>query len=187
MFLDANGAREWSAELRGEKLTELDTHLHTMIRVWGTYQVENNQPVIMVDRWERVDPAEKVSIWQGSLEARDVNGKNAYILTTQDGQKYILKASMSYPPEAFENPIPAVNGAITVEGVLLAETINGYPVIRDVMMDNSRPVGDLKIQSTQMMDIMNSPGISELISGQVKITQSRLVYLSLSFAGGHPK
>jgi hypothetical protein len=181
---DQSGLPSWNANLVGEHLTGLENHLHMQVRVWGTFQIENNNPAINVERWELVAPAEKVEVWQGSLEVGNVSSKKAFILSTADGTKYVLKSSLNYPPEALQVPPASPEGTITIEGVLLSEKMDGFAIIREVMMDNGRALGDLQPQSTQMMDIMPPAEITELISGQVNISQARLVYLSMQFAGG---
>jgi hypothetical protein len=82
-----------------------------------------------------------------------VNNKNAYVLTTKDGPEVYIEKLHESAPQAFKEPINTPEGVITVEGVLLAEKINGYPVIRDVMMDNTRPAGNTEIKSLQMAEI----------------------------------
>ena len=182
---DENGDLQWSANLHGDKLAGLESQLHMMVRLWGTYQLEGNNPVIMVDRYERVDPVEKIGVWQGSIEAHSVEGKNAFVLTSLDGTKYILKSSLNLPPQAFENYDQNAGGLNTVEGVLLPEKMGGYNLIRDVMSMNGRPEGDTQPQSTQMMEIGPDESVVDLVSGQVTITSAQLVYLSMDFAGGH--
>ncbi len=182
---DKNGELEWSANLQGDRLTGLENQLHMMVRLWGTYRQAKNSPEIIVDRYERVDPAEKIGVWQGSIEANSIDGKNAFVLTTLDGTKYILRSSLRLPPQAFENNDQNAGGLNTVEGVLLPEKMGGYPVIRDVMNMNGRPQGDIQPQSTQMMEIGPDESVVDLISGQVNINNARLVYLLMDFAGGH--
>jgi hypothetical protein len=96
-----------------------------------------------------------------------------------------LKSSLRLPPEAFEDSSQFAGGLNTIEGVLLPEKLGGYPVIRDVMSMNGRPQGDTQPQSTQMMEIGPDEGVLDLVSGQVNITNARLVYLLMDFAGGN--
>jgi hypothetical protein len=182
---DENGEVKWSADLLGDKLGGLESQLHMMVRLWGTYQQAYNKSIIVVDRYERVDPSEKIGVWQGSVEARSVNGKNAFVLTALDGTKYIMKTSLNFPPQAFENTEQFAGSLNTIEGVLLPDKIGGYPVIRDVMSMNGRPEGDTQPQSTQMMEYGPDESVLDLISGQVNITSARLVYLMMDFASGH--
>jgi hypothetical protein len=182
---DENGGVKWSADLRGDKLAGMESNLHMMVRIWGTYQLERTNPVIIVDRYERVNPAEKIAVWQGKVEGGSVAGKNAYVLTTADGTKYILQTSLHLPPEAFADQSRNPTDLTTVEGVLLSDKLDGYPIIRDVMTMNGRLQGDTQPQSTQMMEIGPDESITDMISGQVNITGARLVYLSMDFASGH--
>ncbi|NLF50952.1 MAG: hypothetical protein GX577_07430 [Leptolinea sp.] len=171
----------WTAGLRGDTLSGLESHLRMMIRLWGTYGMEGGNPVIKVDRWERVDPTEKVSQWIGTIDAFQVDSKNAYVLTINDGTQFILKNSMNNPPEAFTHPPTSPDGQFYVEGVLLKEKIQGYPVIREIQFSGGQPDQTQEFQSTRLMEVGPLEGVSDLVSGQVNITGARLVYFSMDF------
>ena len=129
----------WTAGLRGDKLAGLETILRLQIRVWGTVQLENGNPVIMVDHWEKVENIGKIEVWQGSLEIGDISGHKGLILTALDGKKYVLQKSLDIPPDVLQVPPASSTGVITVEGVLLPETVlMGFAVISDSMIDNSQ-------------------------------------------------
>jgi hypothetical protein len=166
-------------------LNGLEAQLRLQIKVWGTIKVEKNNPILIMDRWEPVDPAAKVEVWQGSLEVGNIDGKKGFILNSTDGKKYALRNSFSFPEESLQIPPESPGAILTIEGVLQSETMDGLPVILEAMMDTGRAPGDLVPQSTKMNDVMPPPSnLAELISGQVNITRARLVYLSMHFAGG---
>ncbi len=96
--------------------------------------------------------------------------------------QYILKNSLHYPPAAFDEPMYDPNEISSVEGVLQKETWNGKTLIRETFIRNGQSSEGIDLESTQMAEIMPSQEISEMISGQVKITNVRLSYLSMQFA-----
>jgi hypothetical protein len=185
MWLETPGMT-FIAHLSGAGLSGIEQYHALPIRVWGRVdKVVNDEIFINVDRYEEAYPGLRVQAWLGTEAVTDVEGKQAILLTSQDGQKYILKHSIDCGDQC---PIVGPPGGSTVlEGLAIpGETFGGYPVITELAASGSNGLTDLSgyaIMSDQpgVWDhTQDSPEPETLIQDAVTIESAELAYSAIS-------
>ena len=72
------------------------------MKVWGKVDGVDagGSPIIQIERYEEVYPGLRPQTWQGTWQAVTLEGKEVLLLTTEDGQQYVLSGSLQYGKDA---------------------------------------------------------------------------------------
>ncbi|MCL5999722.1 MAG: hypothetical protein M1546_27220, partial [Chloroflexi bacterium] len=123
----------WGAALSGPALETMAQYDGTRVRVWGTFGCdEHDQPLIEVERFQKLDPAEQVQAWLGRLVTTTIEGRTVLLLQTRQGERFVLASRLLSANG--DDPYTTEFGwgkQLVQEGVLRPETFGGYRVIQD--------------------------------------------------------
>lgn len=123
----------WGARLSGSALRGLAQYDDLRVRIWGFYTHDkNDQPMIEVVYFEKVDPVEKVQVWLGKMVTGTAEGRNVILLQTQAGENFVLASSLLSPESNWQYAQePSWGRQVVQEGVLRPETLGNYRIIQD--------------------------------------------------------
>ena len=142
--------QNWGASLSGAALRGLAQYDDLRVRIWGFYTHDkNDQPLIDVVYFEKVDPVEKVQAWLGKMVTGTVEGRNVMLLQTRAGENFVLASSLLTPESNWQYAQePSWGRQVVQEGVLRPETLGNYRIIQD-----GTRMGGLSVE--QMTDLSN--------------------------------
>lgn len=174
-------------QLVGEGLEDLETLNNLHLRVWGTYtQVENNQPAIQLDPFEKAYPEETIQAWLGHEDVVELGGRKVLKFTDVNGAQYIIDSSLFVDPQILYE---MYNGQrIIIEGVLEQEPYEGLPIIQEIGSRLAVGLTDLngyEIYAGKVYDEPESQTLSN-VDSSILIDSVELVYFAfdLNHGGG---
>jgi len=185
----SEGGPYWTARLVGDGTQGLETYTHLPVIVEGTYGHEQNEVVIIVDRYELVWPEVRIETWFGKIDEKAFDGQNVFVLTDDSGQEWVLSSSTRYPQTLAQfgwDP----GTEIVIEGYPVQEEpthFGGLPVLLDlagVMLDhkgNTRETYQPYLNKPQVEKVQQER-LGEIPPGLVE--QVDLVYHAQTFQGG---
>jgi len=190
MAVESADGASFLAHISGDGLTGIEQYNALPIKVWGHVdRVDSSEMYFTVDHLEEAYPGLRIQAWIGTEEAVNLEGKEALLFTTLDGQQFVLKNSIGYG-----NLVRVGRPGDTVirEGLLIPGlTFGGYPVVQELsgqMANGQTDLSGYVIASSQPSvydHTQDVPLVSpeSVIEGQVSIEQVELVYLAQSLAG----
>ena len=97
MWVEAADGTVFVAYLSGAGLSGIEQYNALPIKVWGRVdRWTSSEMYFTVDRFEEAYPGLRIQAWIGTEEAVTLEGKDALLFTTLDGQQYVLKNSIGY-------------------------------------------------------------------------------------------
>jgi hypothetical protein len=190
MWVEGSDGVTYVAHLSGAGLSGIEQYNAMPIKVWGHVDsVDSSEMYFTVDRFEEAYPGLRIQAWIGKEEAVTLEGKDALLFTTLDGQQYVLKNSIGYGDQV---RIGQPGDTVIREGLLIPGLIfGGYPVIQEMagqMASGQTDLSGYTIMSSQPSvydHTQEQPYVApeSVIQGQVSIEQIELVYLAYSLAG----
>jgi len=190
MWVEAVDGMTFVAYLSGAGLSGIEQYQALPIKVWGRVdKVDSSEMYFTVERFEAAYPGLGLQAWIGTEQAITLEGKDALLFTTLDGQQYVLKSSIGLGDTV---RIGQPGDTVILEGVLIPDkTFGGYGVIDERAARGANGLTDLSgytIESDQpsifdhTQDVpVESP--ANIVLGQVSIEQVELVYLAAALAG----
>ncbi len=165
--------------LEGEALAGIEQYHNLPVYIWGSVTgIENDTPVIGVERYELLDPTLQIQEWAGTQEIVSLEGREVVLLTTSDGQSFVLNSSLIW--EAGANLIGIPGDLVGIEGYIIPDRqYGGYPIIKD-MSGETPPDGVIMSSQPSEYDHASDMGAfpAETLSGQVTIDSIELAYAS---------
>ena len=190
MWVEAADGMTFVAYLAGAGLSGIEQYQALPIKVWGRVdKADSSEMYFTVERFEAAYPDLRLQAWLGTEQAVTLEGKDALLFTTLDGQQYVLKSSIGLG-DTVRVGLPG--DTVILEGVLIPDKIfGGYAVIDERSVGQANWRTDLSgytITSDQpsifdhTQDVpVESP--ANIVQGQVRIEQVELVYLAYALAG----
>jgi hypothetical protein len=191
MWVEAADGMTFGAYLSGAGLSGIEQYQALPIKVWGRVdKADSSEMYFTVERFEAAYPGLRLQAWIGTEQAVTLEGKDALLFTTLDGQQqYVLKSSIGLGDTV---RVGRPGDTVILEGVLIPDkTFGGYGVIDERAVGQANGRTDLSgypITSNQpsifdhTQDVpVESPANN--VQGQVSIEQVELVYLAYALAG----
>jgi len=182
----------WQALLTGPQAEALVSLNNLPVRIWGQVSGlnETGWPVIEVQRYEEVHPGLRFQAWLGVWEPVTLEGREVLLLTTLEGEQFVLSGSILMGAAA---AIGIEGDRVVIEGLVEpGKTFGGYPVITEHGGSIANELNDLS--SYQITG--NEPGVwdetgsasvlAQELQGTGKVDSVELVYAasSLQRCGG---
>jgi hypothetical protein len=181
-----------SVKLAGDNLTGFESLIMLHVKIWGTFQVNGDQPTIQVERYEKAYPNEIYQAWLGRQVVATLEGRQVMLFTDASGKQYVLARSLGDSPFALEDGFRGEQ--FILEGTLSPDTFAGYPIIIESMAFISPGSTDLngyQVQGNQVTEIdlrgtQDQPSQEQDSLKEVVIDKVELVYFAydLSHGGG---
>ena len=176
------GQQNWYAELTGETLDAAEVFQHLNVKVWGTYNTIDKQPTIQIERIEKANPEDYYQVWAGKLSSVTLEGRKVIQLTSQDGQRYILKSFIDIPQEQAAPTYPEED-TFLIEGILKNDLLfGGLPVIQESRISSTNGEVNLSNYTLESVQIYTMPldEPADLIAGEIKIEKAELMYYEMT-------
>jgi Putative zinc-finger len=180
----------WAAHLSGEGAQGLMDLNDLPVRIWGRVSGigSDGWPNIEVERFEEVYPGLRFQAWLGTWQAVTLEGKDVVVLTTVEGEKFVLSSSIDYGSSGAAG---LEGDRIVIEGLAIpGQTFGGYPVITEfsstVMSGDQTDLSAYEITSNKPRVYDESTGETAQalkLSGRARAEKVELVYATASMAG----
>jgi hypothetical protein len=190
MWVEASDGMIFVAHLSGAGLSGIEQYNAMPIKVWGRVdRADSSEMFFTVDRFEEAYPGLRIQAWIGTEEVVTLEGKDALLFTTLDGQQFVLKNSIGYGDLV---RVGRPGDTVIREGLLIPGlTFGAYPVLQELsgqMANGQTDLSGYEIVSGQPAvydHTQEQPYVSpeSIVQGQVRIDQIELVYLAYSLAG----
>lgn len=190
LWVEADDGMIFVAYLSGPGLSGIEKYQALPIKVWGRVdRVDSSEMYFTVDRVEAAYPGERLQAWIGTEHAVTLEGKDALLFITLDGQQYVLKYSIGLGETT---RIGVVGDTVIREGVIIPGlTFGNYQVIEERAgslangMTNLSGYTIMSSQPSVFDHTQDVPFVSpaSLLQGRVSIEKIELVYLAYSIAG----
>jgi hypothetical protein len=190
MWVETADGMIFVAYLSGAGLNGIEQYQALPIKVWGRVdKADSSEMYFTVDRFAEAYPGLRIQAWLGSEQAVNLEGKDALLFTTLDGQQYVLKSSIGLGDTI---RIGRPGNTVLLEGVLIPDkTFGGYALIDERAGRGPTGLTDLSgytITSSQPLIIDHTQDVpvvspASILQGQVTIEQIELVSLAYSLAG----
>jgi hypothetical protein len=190
MWVETDDGLIFVAQLSGDGLSGIEQYNALPIKVWGRVdRVTGSDMYFTVDRFEEAYPGLHIQAWIGTDEAVTLEGKEALLFTTLDGQQFVLKSSIGFGDQV---RIGRPGDTVIREGLLIPGlTFGGYPVMQELVGQMANGQNDLSgytitsneppvFDHTQEVPVVRP---ASTVQGQVNIEQIELTYLAYSLAG----
>jgi len=165
--------------LEGEALTGMEQYHNLPIRVWGSVtSLKNDTPILNVERYELLDPDLRIQEWTGTEQIVTLEDREVVLLTTSEGQSFVLSSSLIW--DAAASLIGMPGDLIEIEGyVIPGQQFGGYPVIKE-LSGGTPPDGVITSNQPNEYDHASDLGAfpAGALSGQVTIDSIELAYAS---------
>ena len=179
----------WAAHLVGEGTQGLVELNSLPVRIWGrvTGLASDGWPEVEVERFEEVYPGLRFQAWLGKWQRVTLEGKEVLLLTTLEGDQFVLSTSIDYGASA---AIGLEGDQVVIEGLAMpGKTFGGYPVITEYSGSMANDLTDLnsyEITSDKPRVFDESVGETaqaQQLTGQGTVEQVELVYATATLAG----
>lgn len=168
-----------TVRLDGPGLQGIDAYHNLPVRVWGEIsQTSGLLPTLTTARFEPVYPDLQVETWLGLLESVTLGGQQVLLLTTPEGEQFVLNSSIQNPgPDELPG---AASDPVVVEGIQIpAQMLGDYAVITDYLVLPKPGMNDL----SEYQPFSTAPIVSQKAgtAGErptAVITQIELVYIT---------
>jgi LysM repeat protein len=167
--------------LKGD-LAPLGSYQNRPVRVWGMVdgQQSNGSPVLHVDRYEIPYPDLGFAILQGAETNQTVDGEPITLLTTEDGQSYVVLSPAGMP---IGDTVPPNNEDFAVEALIIpGESYGGFPAIRifsSAMAINPKTGQPVELSITADQPYVQEPAsTSEYTPPTATLQRVELVYFT---------
>ncbi len=184
-----DGSLGWSARLIGPGLAGIEAYNRLPLKLWGSYELVDNQPVINVERYEPAIPGAKIEAWFGKVGEASLEGQNVLTLTDDQGQTWVLEHSILFPQSLADFGWQA-GADIAVDGYPLpGQSFGGRPVLYDLGASLLGIKGTTretyKAQSNQPQ-VLQEQAPADVLPGTASVESVELVYYAFDFHGGPP-
>ncbi len=182
----------WGARLSGS-LDGIEALHNLQVRLWGRFEMVDDRPGIVVERYEAAVPGQHVQAWFGDLSLETVQGRKAAVLTTAAGEKLLLIYSLGVPEQQIETAYAPRKGVV-VEGCQIpGVTMDGFTAVREfgVAFDPGRTSlegYELSSASPAVIDEgeMELRQPENLLEGVARVEEIKLVYYTPDLGRGFP-
>jgi hypothetical protein len=122
------------ARLDGPGLQGIEAYHNLPVRIWGQAgETTAGLTAIEVERFEPVHPGVRVEAWLGMAEQAEANGRPVWLVTTPDGESFVLGSTLDGQPPAADAAL--LRDPIIVEGVQIpGNTLLDFPIINDLLI-----------------------------------------------------
>jgi LysM repeat protein len=115
--------------LQGANLEALRVNQNRPLDVWGTIEIQNNQPVLKVDRYEIPFPDLQFQILRGTQKSITLEGKSATLFTSSDGKTYVQLTPDGSSVDG--STVGREGDEVLLEALAVPnEKFGGYPALR---------------------------------------------------------
>ncbi|MBN1149182.1 MAG: zf-HC2 domain-containing protein [Anaerolineales bacterium] len=172
--------------LEGPELEGSQPYQNLPVKLWGRVErFKDGNPVVTVERLEALYPGLRIQAWAGVTEEVALEGQQALLLTTESGERYLLKSSIGCGAAC---QIGVQADRVVYEGYALpGETYAGYPLLVELgagRLDDQQDLSSYHMASTEINvwnGITSGPGYNpEYLRGRVTIEKVELAYLAIS-------
>jgi len=180
----------WAAHLSGNGAQGLVDFHNLPVRVWGHVSGAGSDgwPEIEVDHFEEVYPGLRFQAWLGTWQAVTLEGKEVVLLTTVEGEKFVLGSSIDYGTSGSAG---LQGDRVVIEGLAIpGQTFGGYPVITEfgstVMSGDQTDLSNYEITSNRPSifdENFSGAGQAAQLQGLAKVEKVELVYATASLGG----
>lgn len=165
-------------QVKGAGKDGIEQFNHLSVRLWGTFDTVDGQPSILVDRYEKAYPEEKIEAWLGVIKNQKVNGRLVQVFYDVQGSAYVLENSTMMPEDLVLQD-SGQGGRVVIEGVIIGgKTYGEYRLIRDFSSEMNSTRKDLEgytLQSTQPF-ILDEADFQDPWQGTITIDKIQLSY-----------
>ncbi|MFZ2098803.1 MAG: zf-HC2 domain-containing protein [Anaerolineales bacterium] len=169
---------DWVYSLIGDGLSGIEKYNNLPVNIWGQVdRLDEHIVYIDVDHFEPVYPGEYIQVWTGTEQILTLDGQEAVLFTTSEGESYVLKSSVDFPP-ADANIIGRLGDLIEIEGYIIPDQqLGGYLLLQDTA-GTTQPDGMADSAQVNVwdhsQDLSANPGA--ILQGQVTIDDIELAY-----------
>jgi hypothetical protein len=164
--------------LEGSGLAGIEAYHQLLIYIFGSISdVSDPTPRFNLERYEPVYPDITLQAWLGTADWVTLEGQQAILFTTQNGEQYVLGASINQTPE---NMGIASGEPVIAEGAVYPDqAFGGYPLIANSIVYLAEGVSDLSDIQPHMIypPVLSEPGPNSP-RGRSVIEKIELVYLA---------
>jgi hypothetical protein len=90
---------DWAYSLIGDGLSGIEKYNNLPVNICGQVdRLDEHIVYIDVDHFEPVYPGEYIQVWTGTEQIFTLDGQEAILFTTPEGESYVLKSSVDFPP-----------------------------------------------------------------------------------------
>lgn len=171
---------DFGYKLEGAGINGLEQFNNLPVHIWATFnRLEDYYLVFDVERFEPLYPAAQIQEFAGTEAIINLEGTDVILLTTQDGQNYVLESSYNWPAQ--DQLIGRAGDLIGIEGFIIPDKlISGYAVIRQTSGEMP-PDGIVSSAGPSIVDETQNQAfdLNAYMQGKLTIEQVELVYYSI--------